>query len=123
MIILAPLRSPYLIDQLLFQVSRSPGFQLPGYNLNRSQPLFTTDRQLPMHGASTYTCHIKLYIPNPNHRQKLNERIRAFIYDKFLPRVVEEFQDFYIFSDTNADYNNLKTQLELTAMKLKSTSL
>jgi hypothetical protein len=57
--ILAPLRPPYLIEQMHFQESRSPGIQLPGYNLNESQLLFTTGTQLPMHGTTNYTCHIR----------------------------------------------------------------
>jgi hypothetical protein len=54
---------------------------------------------------------LNLYIPNANALQNriiLKESIKAFIFDKFLPRVVEEFQKIYIFSDTNADFLNLE---------------
>jgi hypothetical protein len=44
-------------------------------------------------------------------RRKLNESIRAFIFDTFLPKVVEDYKDIYIFSDTNSDYRNLDNTL------------
>jgi hypothetical protein len=49
---------PYLIEQFLFQESRTPGIHWPGFTLRESKKTIATDNSV-IHGTSTYTCNIK----------------------------------------------------------------
>jgi hypothetical protein len=72
--------------------------------------VLTTLKKTNSDNIGKHITTLNLYVPNPYRgktRIKLNENIRAFIFNRFLPRVVEEFQEIYICSDTNADFLNL----------------
>jgi hypothetical protein len=82
---------------------------------NSVSAVLTTLNKINSDDFGANITNINLYIPNADGSKnptKLNESQRAFIFDKLLPRVVKDYQEIYIFSDTNADYNNLENTLQ-----------
>jgi hypothetical protein len=80
-------------------------------NDNSVSAVLTTLNKINSDDVGPNITTLNLYIPNADgskNKTKLNESQRAFIFDKLLPKVMKDYQEIYIFSDTNADYYNLE---------------
>jgi hypothetical protein len=105
---------PYLIEQFLFQESRTPGIHWPGFTLHESKKTIATelenwinepnmsavitnwtkiDSQSKSIGKTNVSLNI--YIPNKNGKSTNSQTIE-YIFKNVLPREVIEFKEILI---------------------------